>query len=80
VAVSAITGEGLPDLLRIIEERISGALEEVELNLSSEQMAMVGWIYENGQVVSREDHDDGSVTLRVRATEAARNEFARRLG
>ena len=80
VAVSAITGEGLPDLLRIIEERISGALEEVELDLSSDQMAMVGWVYENGQVVSREDNDDGSVTLRVRATEAARNEFARRLG
>lgn len=78
VAVSAVTGEGLPDLLRIIEERISGSLEEVELNLLPEQMALVGWIYENGQVVSRKDHDDGSVTLHVRATEAARNEFARR--
>src|SRR5690606_34616143 len=79
VAVSAITGEGLPDLLRIIEERISGKLEEVEINLSAEQGSLINWVYENGQVVAREYHDDGSVTLRVRATEAARSEFTRRL-
>lgn len=79
VAVSAITGEGLPDLLRIIEERISGKLEEVELKLSAEQGALINWVYENGQVVARDNHDDGSVTLRVRATEAARSEFYRRL-
>lgn len=79
VAVSAITGEGLPDLLRIIEERISGKLEEVELKLSAEQGALINWVYENGQVVARDNHDDGSVTLRVRATEAARTEFYRRL-
>lgn len=79
VAVSAITGEGLPDLLRIIEERISGKLEEVELKLSAEQGALINWVYENGQVVARDNHDDGSVTLRVRATEAARSEFSRRL-
>src|SRR5690606_21994736 len=79
VAVSAITGEGLPDLLRIIEERISGKLEEVELKLSAEQGALINWVYENGQVIARDNHDDGSVTLRVRATEAARSEFSRRL-
>ena len=79
VAVSAVTGEGVQDLLRIIEERISGALEDVKLTIRPAKMSMLGWIYKNGQVTSREDHEDGSVTVHVRATEAARAEFERRL-
>lgn len=80
VAVSAITGEGVQDLLNIIEERISGALEDVTLTIRPEKMSLLGWIYRNGRVTSREDHEDGSVTIHVRATEAARAEFERRLG
>jgi len=79
VAISAITGEGMKDLLRIIEERISGSLEDVKLTIAPEKMSILAWIYKNGQVTSREDHEDGSVTIHVRATEAARTEFERRL-
>lgn len=79
VAVSAITGEGLPSLMAVIEERISGILEEVVVHISAAQMGLIGWVYENGQVMNRENHEDGGITLRIRATENARQEFEHRL-
>jgi len=79
VAISAVTGEGIPHLLRIIEERISGALQDVVLNVRPHQLQHLDWIYRNGRVTSREDHEDGSVTIHIRATETARREFERRL-
>lgn len=79
LAISAISGEGVPALLALIEERVSGSLTEVELTLRPDQMGETDWIYRNGQVVGRSDNEDGSVTLTLRATEAARDEITKRL-
>ncbi len=79
IAISAITGEGIDVLASAIEERLSGALEEVEVTLSPDQMGQMDWLYRNGDVVSRSDNEDGSVTISIRATASARDEILSRI-
>lgn len=76
IAVSAATGEGVAVLLAAIEERISGELRRIEVTLNPDRLAMLDWLYRNGEVTERVDHDDGSVTLSLRATETIRTEIA----
>ena len=79
IAISAVTGEGLDALAAIIEQRVSGELEEVTVTLRPHQLGLVDWLYRNGDVVSREDNEDGSVSISIKATEAARDEIESRL-
>lgn len=80
VAISAITGEGLETLATLIEERIAGVLATVQVSLPPERAGDVDWLYQNGEVVRREDREDGGVDLTMRATEAVRKEIAGRFG
>lgn len=42
-------------------------------------MPLLDWVYRHGDVTERADNDDGSVTMTVRATDAARREISERL-
>ena len=79
IAISAVTGEGIAALSSAIEKRLSGALEEVEVTLLPDQMGQMDWLYRNGDVVSRSDNEDGSVTISIRATASARDEIVNRI-
>ena len=79
IAISAVTGEGLDALAAIIEQRVSGDLKEIKVTLRPHQLGLVDWLYRNGDVVSREDNEDGSVSISIKATEAAREEIDSRL-
>ncbi|WP_297559863.1 GTPase HflX [Nitratireductor sp.] len=79
LAISAITGEGVPELLDLIEEHISGAVAPMTVDLAPHQMSLIDWIYRNGDVTGRTDNDDGSITLTVRVTQTARTEIQERL-
>ncbi|WP_048646382.1 GTPase HflX [Nitratireductor soli] len=79
LAVSAVTGEGVDDLLAQVEARISGAITAITISLTPAQMPLLDWVYRHGDVTERADNDDGSVTITVRATDAARHEISERL-
>jgi GTP-binding protein HflX len=79
IAVSAVTGEGLDALAAAIEQRVSGDLKEITVTLRPHQLGLTDWLYRNGDVVSREDNEDGSVSISVKATQAAREEIEIRL-
>ena len=79
VAISAITGEGIAALKALIETRVSGELETLNVTLQPRQLGFVDWLYRNGDVVSREDNEDGGVSIVIKATEAAREEIGSRL-
>ncbi|SFP55034.1 GTP-binding protein HflX [Mesorhizobium sp. NFR06] len=79
IAISAATGEGIDTLKAVIETRVSGELETMTVTLSPAQLGQVDWLYRNGDVVSRTDNEDGSVTLSLMATHSARQEIASRL-
>lgn len=79
IAISAVTGEGIDALKALIETRVSGELQSVEITLRPAQLGMVDWLYRNGDVVKRTDNEDGSVSLSLMATESAREEIEGRL-
>ncbi|MDZ5697722.1 GTPase HflX [Chelativorans sp. M5D2P16] len=79
VAVSAVSGEGIDTLVAEIEQRVAGRIREFEVILTAEQMPLVDWLYRNGEVTGRNNHEDGSVTIQIRATDAACEEISRRL-
>ncbi len=78
--VSAVTGEGIPALLDHIEARIAGELERIEVTLRPDQLGLSDFIYRSGTVVGRADNEDGSVSMQLLTTAAARSEIQGRLG
>ena len=79
IAISAITGEGIPALVEIIETRLAGGLEQASFDVPPQQLSLVDWLYRNGDVVRRVDNEDGSVTISMLVNAAARAEIERRL-
>jgi len=80
VAISAITGEGLNHLATLIEERIAGSLQTVRLTLAPHRAGDVDWIYRNSTVLNRDNLEDGSIELTLRATASIREELATKYG
>ncbi|MEQ8481404.1 MAG: GTPase HflX [Hoeflea sp.] len=78
--VSALTGEGVDQLLDGIETRISGELSMRTVRLGSTQLPIMSWIYERGRVRSRIDHEDGSVEIAAEFTVSDSNDLDRLLG
>ena len=64
--VSAITGEGLVQLLAEIDARLGSADRIVTLDVPASEGRLVHWLHENAQVMSREARDNGDQLLTVR--------------
>ena len=76
VAVSAVTGTGIPDLLRTIDRRLSAGMERITYALDLSDGSVMSWLYEHGEVVARSDGED-MVDLDVRMWTADRLRFER---
>ena len=75
--VSALSGEGVEQLLAEIEHRIAGKAEVLELDVPSDSMNVLQWVYENSIVREREDLEDGGVHLVLDLTRQARSDLHR---
>jgi GTP-binding protein HflX len=64
--VSALDGAGVSELLRRIEDNVSGASKLAKITLTPERMGLSAWLYEKGIVTEREEHEDGNVSFEVR--------------
>lgn len=58
VFVSALRGEGIPDLISAILEQVSGFVAEIKIDIPNYRMDRVNLIYENGKVTKREDRPE----------------------
>jgi GTP-binding protein HflX len=67
VAVSALTGEGIVELLSAIETRLAEGRRTIDLDLDGADGRSVHWLYEHAEVMSRRDDPDGRVHMTVRA-------------
>jgi GTP-binding protein HflX len=75
VAVSALTGEGLPELRAAMDARLSAGMELVDYAIPASDGARLAWLYRHGEVVNREDREDGTaVTVRLSPADRARFE------
>ncbi|MGF0538199.1 GTPase HflX [Agrobacterium sp. ES01] len=80
MTVSAVTGEGLDPLMDVISARLSGVLTETTVVIPTNKQALISWAYDNAIVDSRQDNEDGSVTLDLRLAERQADELDRKLG
>ncbi len=80
IAVSAISGEGVDGLMDEISRRLSGVMTETTVTLPVDRLALLPWLYDHAVVDSREDNEDGSVTLDLRLSETEAAELERRIG
>ncbi|MBB4569627.1 GTPase HflX [Rhizobium leucaenae] len=80
IAVSARSGEGVDRLMNEISRRLSGVLTETTITLPVDKLALLPWLYNHAIVDSREDNEDGTVTLDLRLTETEAAELERRMG
>ena len=74
VAVSALTGEGMDRLLGAIEGRLSESRQTIEVSVDPADGAGLSWLYRHSEVLAKDVHDDGRLTVTVRtdADNAAR--------
>jgi GTP-binding protein HflX len=76
IAVSALTGEGLPALLSAIDRFLAAQLVTLLVDVPVTDGAKLAWLYRHGEVMLREDGET-DVHVEVRLSEADRARFAR---
>ncbi|MBA5725972.1 GTPase HflX [Bombella favorum] len=76
VAVSALTGEGLPDLMEAIDAFMTRSMKHFAVSLSVTDGAALAWLYEHGEVMERLD-DEEMLHLQVRLFPADQQRFMR---
>nr|WP_255568764.1 GTPase HflX [Neoroseomonas alba] len=79
VPVSALTGEGLEELRRAIDTRLSAGMETIEVTVPTSDGASLAWLYQHGEVLDRRDGDE-VIRLTVRLAPADRARFEDRTG
>jgi GTPase len=70
VAVSATTGEGIDDLLRVLSDRLRALATVVELLVPYERGDVLAAVHREGEVVSQ-THTDSGVRVRARLDDTA---------
>ncbi len=79
IAVSALTGQGTDDLLRLLDLLLGQAETIVQVTLAPEDGAAIAWVYANSRVLERADSEK-SVRLLIAADAANLDRIAARLG
>lgn len=87
VAVSALTGQGVDELLKLIDSLIVDDERHVTFDMPAGEGEAMAWLHANAHVRKREDREDGIVHLEIGMTpmmtgrfEKRFPELARRLG
>jgi len=77
IAVSALSGEGLPALKSMIDTRIAEGMQVAAYALPPSDGARLAWLYRHGEVIERQDTEQ-SIQLTVRLLPADRARFERK--
>lgn len=78
IAISALTGEGVPELLAEIHRRLSRLRETLDVSVDITDGKTIAWLHEHGQVIERRD-DDAQAHIRVSLAPADIARLERRL-
>jgi GTPase len=77
VPISAVTGEGCERLMDLLDSRVDGDRQLVHLEIPVSEGAALAWLYQHGEVVSRND-DEQAAHVAVRLSEADLGRFKSR--
>ncbi len=70
--VSAVTGEGIVELLTAIETRLAATRSTFDLSIDASDGAGISWLHRNAEVLNKELHD-GRFDMTVRVDETKRD-------
>jgi GTP-binding protein HflX len=70
--VSAVTGEGIDELLRAIEDRLAQTRMTLDLTIDASDGAGISWLHRNAEVLNKQLHD-GRFDMTVRVDETKRD-------
>ena len=76
--VSAVSGEGLHDLLLHIEKRITASYTVSDIVLDAADGGGLHWLYQHGEVLERRDDADGGIHIAVRMAPERQEQMVRR--
>jgi len=77
VPISAVTGEGCDRLIDVLDSRVDSDRQLVHLEIPVSDGAALAWLYQHGEVVSRND-DEQAAHVAVRLSEADLGRFKSR--
>ncbi|MEM7463840.1 MAG: GTPase HflX [Pseudomonadota bacterium] len=77
VMVSAITGQGTDELLDVIARKIGDEDRVLDIRLGLKDLKDLSWVYENAQVLNRQDNEDGTILMKIRVKRGRRQAFAK---
>ncbi|OYU90648.1 MAG: GTPase HflX [Bradyrhizobiaceae bacterium PARB1] len=77
--VSAVTGEGVTELLTAIEDRLASTRVTLDLSIDAADGAGVSWLHRNAEVLAKELHD-GHFDMTVRVDETKRDVVISKFG
>ena len=80
VPVSAVTGEGVDKLLARIEAALAEHNPVYRIELAPEDGAQLAWVYGHGEVLDRQDREDGRIMLTARFDTRHAGAAAKQLG
>ncbi|WP_281277390.1 GTPase [Hankyongella ginsenosidimutans] len=77
VLASALTGDGVPDLIRRVDTLLAEHARLYDLTLAAADGERLAWLYRHGDVLRRDDDSEGHVRLSVRLSPENHARFAR---
>ncbi len=78
VLVSAITGDGILDLMTLIEKRVARASIVYSVSLGPTDGARMNWLYEDAEVLERRMTEEGGYRIAVRVLPEKESRLLRR--
>ena len=78
VLTSALTGEGIPDLLDTIEARLSVGRPSYEVSVAPEDGQGLAWLHENAEILGREITEAGRTIVKIRLPQGKEPRFLNR--
>lgn len=64
--VSALTGKGIDELLKAIDERLGVDDTYLTLVVPAREGKLLSWLHDNAEVIERQVDEHGDTTLRLR--------------
>ena len=80
VAISALTGEGIDDLMQMISRMLAHGRNIVTYHLHPAEGEALAWLYARCNIIERIDGEDAMIAMRVEIDPADQGRFAERFG
>jgi GTPase len=79
ILVSAVTGEGIPDLIAAIDARLGAGDSIVEVTVAPDQGRLLSWIHANAHVLAQSSDEDGRIDMQIRIAAEKRGQLERQI-